>query len=169
MTDHVVHQFTHAPGANGPGVEYLVAKRIENGYAALVYLPLATDHYRQIARRCTGFPAAHWGIEHVGAFSPKLGLDVPDQRWAAGREIDVHCPWPDARQNTLRSEGNCLHFGRARQGGEGHLTLARHFSRGRGMASTPVNKGPGALVTQVVDDQGIVRFLNIAGHTATHI
>src|SRR5207245_2132324 len=99
---------THAPGANGPGVEHFVAKRIENGFDAFVYLPLTADHHRQIACRCTSLPTAHRGIEHVGPFGPKLGLDVPDQGRATGGEIDVHRSWPDAGQNTLRSEGDRL-------------------------------------------------------------
>src|SRR2546428_378189 len=102
-------------------------------------------------------------------WAPNWGLDFPDQRRGAGGETEIPRPCPDACQNPLRSEGDRLHFGRARQRGEGHLALARHFGRGRGIARTPVNEGPGALVTQVVDNQAIVRLLNIAGHTTTHI
>src|SRR5215510_4151991 len=112
MPDHVVHQFTHTPSANGSGVEYFIAKRIENGFDAFVYLSLTTDHHRQITRRGTGLPTAHWGIKHMGSSGAKLWLDLPDQRRAAGGEIDVHCPWPDAFQNALRAEGYRLYFGR---------------------------------------------------------
>src|SRR5262249_14828171 len=120
-------------------------------------------------RRGTRLPAAYRGIEYMDAFGPKLRLDLPNQRRAAGGEIDVYRPWLYPFQNTLCSQGNRFHFGRARQGSEGHITLARYFGRRRGVTGTPVHQGPGALLAEVVDDHGIIRLLNIAGHAAPHI
>jgi hypothetical protein len=95
-------QFAHTPGANRSGIKHFISKGIQNGLDALVNGAFATDHHGEIACGSAAFAPAYRRIQDVRTLLTKHGLDTANERWPAGRQVDIDAARPDALQHSAR-------------------------------------------------------------------
>src|SRR5262245_39651067 len=169
MTDHVVDQLAYAPGANRPGIKHFIPKGIQNGLDALVNGALATDHHGEIARGSAALAPAYRRIQDVRTLLTKHGLDTANERWPAGRQVDIDAPRLDTLQHSASPRCHFLDLLGAGERGKDDIAQAGHFGwRTRG-AGAIFDEWLHGTVANIEDDHRVIRLLDIPAHAHAHI